>query len=176
MQVDFAVPPGNWGMWWTLQTWRIWSKVINIPDLSSIIHTKIKTSDIIEKHFSMYKSPLFSVFYHRVFSAIAACSPKYDGTQKIICSFHLTNNDHRDYSALKWRTPLSGMTFDFLTVMYKGKRLDYDGIFMKRRWSVLVRCRWANRLFDVWCFRWVWRKQEWKVLSCTRHEFRIYTG
>ena len=25
------------------------------------------------------------------------------------------------------------MTFDFLTVMYKGKRLDYDGIFMKRR-------------------------------------------
>ena len=25
------------------------------------------------------------------------------------------------------------MTSDFLTVMYEGKRLDYDGIFMKRR-------------------------------------------
>ena len=48
----------------------------------------------------------------------------------------MTNNDHRDYSVLKWRTPLSGMTFDFLTVMYKGKRLDYDGIFMKRRNSL----------------------------------------
>ena len=28
---------------------------------------------------------------------------------------------------------MSGMTSDFLTVMYEGKRLDYDGIFTKKR-------------------------------------------
>lgn len=33
---------------------------------------------------------------------------------------------------LKWRTPLDGITSDCLTVTHNGKKLEYDGILMKR--------------------------------------------
>ena len=34
---------------------------------------------------------------------------------------------------LKWRTPLQGLTSDCLTVARNGEKLEYDGVFLKRR-------------------------------------------
>ena len=48
------------------------------------------------------------------------------------CRFHLKNNGKQDYSVLKWSTPLEGMMSDCLTVTRNGKKLEYDGIYMKR--------------------------------------------
>jgi len=44
----------------------------------------------------------------------------------------LKNNGKQDYSVLKWRTPLEGMMSNCLTVTRNGKKLEYDGIYMKR--------------------------------------------
>lgn len=44
----------------------------------------------------------------------------------------MTNNGQRDYSVLKWRTPLDGLRSDCLAVTRNGKEIQYDGIYMKR--------------------------------------------
>jgi len=48
------------------------------------------------------------------------------------CRFHLKNDGKQDYSVLKWSTPLEGMMSNCLTVTRNGKKLEYDGIYMKR--------------------------------------------
>ena len=70
--------------------------------------------------------------FPRIFSASIECLPTCQTAHKIECSFHLKNNGHRDYHVLKWRTPLDGITSDCLTVTHNGKKLEYDGILMKR--------------------------------------------
>ena len=44
----------------------------------------------------------------------------------------MRNNGKQDYSVLKWRTPLDGLRSDCLTVNTNGKKLRYDGVYMKR--------------------------------------------
>ena len=73
----------------------------------------------------------FAILYS-IFSTSIECSPTYTATNKIECKFNLKNNDQRDYSLLKWRTPLDGMTSDCLAATCNGKKLHYDGIYMKR--------------------------------------------
>ena len=53
-------------------------------------------------------------------------------THHIMCTFRLTNNGQRDYSVLKWRTPLDGLRSDCLAITRNGKRIPYDGIYIKR--------------------------------------------
>ena len=49
-----------------------------------------------------------------------------------MCTFFLTNNGQRDYSVLKLHTPLEGQPSDCLRVTRNGKKIEYDGIFVKR--------------------------------------------
>ena len=56
----------------------------------------------------------------------------YTAKATIGCRFHLKNNGKEDYSVLKWSTPLEGVMSDCLTVTRNGKKLEYDGIYMKR--------------------------------------------
>ena len=51
---------------------------------------------------------------------------------RIRCSFRLANNGQRDFSVLKWRTPLDGLRSDCLAGKRDGKKIPYDGIYMKR--------------------------------------------
>ncbi|KAL9964457.1 hypothetical protein ACROYT_G028102 [Oculina patagonica] len=74
----------------------------------------------------------FDISETKVFSASLECSPRYRTTDKIECQFHLKNEGQRNLSVLKWRTPLVQLTSDCLSVMRKGKKVPYDGIFMKR--------------------------------------------
>ena len=71
-------------------------------------------------------------FLHSIFSASIECSPRYKTTSKTKCKFHLKNNDQQDYSVLKWGTPLDGMTSDCLAATCNKKKLEYDGVYMKR--------------------------------------------
>ncbi len=75
---------------------------------------------------------MFSFVLHRVFSASLECSPRYRTTEKIECQFHLKNEGQRDFSVLKWRTPLVQLTSDCLSVTRNGKEIPYDGISIKR--------------------------------------------
>ena len=61
------------------------------------------------------------------------CTPTYTVKATIECKFHLKNNGKQDYSVLKWSTPLEGAISDCLTVTRNGKKLEYDGIYRKRR-------------------------------------------
>lgn len=71
-------------------------------------------------------------FGKRIFSSHLICAPKYETADKIECKFHLTNNGKQDYSVLKWHTPLDGLKSDCLTVISNGKKLQYDGIYLRR--------------------------------------------
>ena len=71
-------------------------------------------------------------FFNRLFSASIACSPSYQTTDDVKCDFHLTNIGDRAYSVLTWNTPLNKMEPSGLAVTRDGKKLDYDGIVMKR--------------------------------------------
>ena len=79
-------------------------------------------------------SKIFVLFgLHRVFSTSLECSPSYRTTDKIECQFHLKNDAQRDFSVLKWRTPLQQqLTSDCLSVTRNGTKIRYDGILMKR--------------------------------------------
>ena len=44
----------------------------------------------------------------------------------------MRNNGKKDYSVLKWRTPLDGLRSNCLAVDANGKKLQYDGIYTKR--------------------------------------------
>ena len=71
-------------------------------------------------------------FFNRLFSASIACSPSYQTTDDVKCDFHLTNIGDRAYSVLTWNTPLNKMEPSGLAVTRDEKKLDYDGIVMKR--------------------------------------------
>ncbi|KAL9964465.1 hypothetical protein ACROYT_G028111 [Oculina patagonica] len=72
----------------------------------------------------------FDVRESNIFSASMECLPKYRTTDKIECKFHLKNNGQQDYSVLKWRTPLDGMTSNCLDVVRAKKEIPYDGIYI----------------------------------------------
>ncbi|XP_078380188.1 extracellular protease-like [Oculina patagonica] len=74
----------------------------------------------------------FDVSENKVFSASLECSPRYRTTDKIECQFNLKNDGQRDFSVLKWRTPLVQLTSDCLSVTRNGKEIPYDGISIKR--------------------------------------------
>lgn len=67
----------------------------------------------------------------------------------------MTNNGQRDYSVLKWRTPLDGLRSDCLAVTRNGKKIPYDGIYMKRsipgpdQFLLLVPGQTVSSTFDV---------------------------
>ena len=65
-------------------------------------------------------------------AASIECPLTYTVKATIECRFHLKNNGKRDYSVLKWSTPLEGAISDCLIVTRNGKKLEYDGIYMKR--------------------------------------------
>ena len=56
----------------------------------------------------------------------------YQTTDDVKCVFKLTNNGDRAYSVLTWNTPLNKMELSGLAVTRDGKKLDYDGVVMKR--------------------------------------------
>lgn len=68
----------------------------------------------------------------RLFSASINCLPSYQTTDEVKCDFSLTNNGNRPYSVLKWNTPLNALTPSGLTVFRDRKRLESNGISMKR--------------------------------------------
>ena len=70
------------------------------------------------------------MLFCRVFSASLECSPSYGG--KVECQVNFKNNGHRDFSVLKWHTPLEGLASNCLSVTRYGKKIPYDGIYMKR--------------------------------------------
>ncbi|XP_078381069.1 extracellular protease-like isoform X2 [Oculina patagonica] len=74
----------------------------------------------------------FDISETKVFSASLECSPRYRTTEKIECQFNLKNEGQRDFSVLKWRTPLQQLTSDCLSVTRNGNKIPYDGIFIKR--------------------------------------------
>ena len=58
--------------------------------------------------------------------------PSYQTTDDVKCDFHLTNIGDRTYSVLIWNTPLEELAPKGLDVTRDGKRLEYDGILLKR--------------------------------------------
>ena len=90
-----------------------------------------------------------------IFSAAIDCSTSYQTTHHIRCTFSLTNDGRRDYSVLKWRTPLDGLRSDCLAVTRNGKKIPYDGIYMKRsmpgpdQFLFLVPGQTVSSTFDV---------------------------
>ena len=72
------------------------------------------------------------VHFNRLFSASIACSPSYQTTDDVKCDFYLTNIGNRPYSVLTWNTPLNRMEPSGLAVTRDGKKLEYNGIVMKR--------------------------------------------
>ena len=75
----------------------------------------------------------FDVFILRIFIASLGCSASYQSNNKIECEFHLTNKGHQNYYVLKLNTPLEGHPSDCLRVTRNGKKIEYDGIFVRRR-------------------------------------------
>ncbi|KAL9964477.1 hypothetical protein ACROYT_G028123 [Oculina patagonica] len=79
-----------------------------------------------------YEDIEFDVSETKVFSASLECSPRYRTTDKIECKFNLKNDGQRDFSVLKWRTPLVQLTSDCLSVTRNGNKIPYDGVSIKR--------------------------------------------
>lgn len=75
----------------------------------------------------------FDVFILRIFIASLDCSASYQSNNKTECEFYLTNKGHQDYYVLKLNTPLEGHPSDCLRVTRNGKKIEYDGIFVRRR-------------------------------------------
>ena len=102
-----------------------------------------------------YIKDLCSFCFFRVFSASLECSPRYRATEKINCRLNLKNNGPRDFSVLKWHTPLEGLTSDSLSVTRNGDKIPYDGIFKKRstpgpdEFVLLAPGQTLSRKFDV---------------------------
>ncbi|CAH3149455.1 unnamed protein product [Pocillopora meandrina] len=85
--------------------------------------------------YDMTKAGLYSIAVDtnlEIFSCLLDCPPSFKTIDKIECKFLLRNNGKQDYSVLKWRTPLDGLRSDCLTVNTNGKKLRYDGVYMKR--------------------------------------------
>lgn len=81
--------------------------------------------------FFRYPTQLY-VYFNRPFAASMECLPAYQTTDEVKCDFHLTNVGDRAYSVLQWNTPLNALSPSGLVVTRDGKKLEFDGIVMKR--------------------------------------------
>ncbi|XP_078381102.1 uncharacterized protein LOC144663891 [Oculina patagonica] len=68
----------------------------------------------------------------KLFSASIVCKPSYQTTEDVKCDFHLKNIGDRAYSVLTWNTPLNKLGPKGLVVTRDGKKLEFEGIMMKR--------------------------------------------
>ncbi|KAL9964458.1 hypothetical protein ACROYT_G028103 [Oculina patagonica] len=68
----------------------------------------------------------------KLFSASIACKSSYHTTEDVKCDFNLMNIGDRAYSVLTWTTPLNKLGPKGLVVKRDGKKLEYEGILMKR--------------------------------------------